>query len=167
MKHTISQIRNKWLSILAFIVFFSAAPILIEYYYLQYSSPEAWFEYTVITVEPPIIEENTKHINVLSFAVIKRPVKMLWTDRLFCSKKSGDEFVSSFDSSAEFTKPTILPRVYTNLETGVDELIPWRYPVNTTLDAGDVCHLESTITAELKYAITKKAQVRSNDFVVQ
>lgn len=158
--------KQKWTVILGFMLFFSMAPMALEYWYLKSTTTEYWFHYDAIQVNDEVVFDD-QTIEVLSFAEIKRPVLIQWNDQLFCNHGSGYQFTASNESSNYYTKPIILPRVDVNVETQVETLVPWRFDTKNTLREGDKCYITSTITAKLAYGIERQQVIKSNDFVVK
>lgn len=167
MQTTLEQLKSKWVQILVFIVAFSAIPIIVEHYYLESTSAEHWFVYDSIQVKNEVSFTDDS-IDVISFAEIKRPVRIEWLDTLYCDSGNGFEFVLSNESGKYYDTRAFLPRVDINPETGERTLIPWRFDVDDRLESGDECHLVSTITAVMPNGIENKSQtVMSNNFTIK
>lgn len=156
------NILRKVVHILLFTSVFALVPQTIEYYYLKATSAGYWFEYSAIEVRETV-NFSDNHLDVLSFAVIKRPVMIEWNDVLFCDQS----FTDSQNDRRYFTEKTVLPRVDKDLATGNDRLVPWRFTIEGNVRSGDVCYINSTITAKLRFGIEKVASIKSNEFVVQ
>lgn len=161
------KIKDRWLPIGMFMVIFSLLPIGLEYYFIKFTSAEHWFEYQELFVDDLGVTAGDQVILVLSYAVVKRPVELQWNDVLYCKGSNGWEFAGSNQTSNYYAAPAILPRVYVNPTTGVESEVPWRFILPGSLETGQKCYLESTITANLPYGFERTAQIRSNEFVVQ
>ena len=167
METTIKNFKNKWVQIIVFVIAFSATPIIIEHYYLESLPAEHWFVYDSIQVNNEVSFEDST-IDVISFAEIKRPVRIEWIDTLYCNKGGGFEFVLTNESGKFYEKPTILPRVDINPDTEKRTLIPWRFDTDEQLEKGELCHIVSTISAIMPSGIEDKTQtVQSNDFIIK
>lgn len=167
MKTIYTELKKKWAVILTFMLLFSMTPLVIEYWYLQSTSTEDWFEYSAIQVEEEV-EFDDRTIEVLSFAEIKRPVLISWYDVLYCKheKGGGYQFTASNESSRYYVKPVILPRV--DLAIPEEEiLVPWRFDTKDTLEKGDKCYIQSTISANLGFNIKRQQEIKSNTFTVK
>lgn len=160
------HIVRKVIHILMFMSVFALAPQAIEYYFLQSMPASYWVEYSAIEVRDKV-NFNDNHLDVLSFAVIKRPVLIEWSDVLFCDNGKGAAFTDSQSDSRYFTERTVLPRVDKDLFTGQDRFVPWRFQIDSNIQAEEYCFIQSSIKAKLRFDIEKVVGIKSNTFVVQ
>lgn len=165
MKKVLTQMKDRWVRILLFVIAFSFIPMSLEYWFNTVMHMDYWVEYEGIVVVEPV-RESDDVIFVLSFAEIKRETRIEWTDVLYCNRGNGFEFVTSQSDSRVFTNQVNLPRKDISPE-GVETPIPWRFHSGNVLHLGDLCRIQSTITANLPLGVEKNTTVTSPDFTIQ
>lgn len=140
----------------------------IEWFVLQNSTQESWYEYEKVIVSEPSLDTSDGLLKFISFSEIKKPVLMDWTDVLYCDSGEGFEFVTSNNTGKFYEKPEISPRIEIDPETGQEKLVPWRFPLNgNVLQSGEECYLESTIKAVLRFDIKKPDTIISPTFTIK
>ena len=152
--------KDRVVRIMMFAIFFMALPLFLEWVFVKAMPVDYWVEYEELVVLPGV-QADDSFIEVYSFAEVKRPVFVEWSDKLFCTDGQGLEFVVSNESSAQYTEAVSLPRSAINETTEQVQDIPWRFRTKGALESGDECEIISTVTVN-----GKSKDVESNLFYI-
>lgn len=151
-------------------VLFAFIPMAIEATVLSLSEAEDWFHYDKIVLSDQSRKEfaenpNTQVLKFYSFAEIKKPVRLVWDDVLYCNFGKGFEFITSNQTSNYYSEPTTSPRLGIDEATGEEVYLPWHFPLNGNfLPSGTPCFIDSTATAELRFDIDRPNDITSEVF---
>lgn len=165
LKQTIKKRKYKIFNALIFAAVFSVFPMTIEYIYISILPTSYWFDYDKIIPVSPEFEVG-EHPKFVSYAIIKRPVKIQWVDVMRCSLNNHDYFYRSYKTDAFIRNPVIFPRVIFDEDSGKDITSTWEYGYPVPNKVGTTCFIESNITAELPFGIKKTQHIKSDEFKV-
>lgn len=157
----------KWYRVIIFALLFMVVPLLLNYAAVHLSEREDFFEYQRTEVPAGTVDEGDSIIRVFSYAEIYKDVPLRFQDILRC--RDADSTTFEFTDSNETTaiaKAGKLPKIEFN-DRGEEVAVAWRFTVDANLKKGDVCRLDSKITAILGYGVEHTQEVTSNTFVIQ
>jgi len=155
----------KWVRVAFFAVLFMLIPQFLDWAYVKIMPQTHWVEYEALLIEDDV-DANDTFIEVFSLAEIKRQVHVKWNDVLYCNKGTGFEFITSIQTEKTYNKPQVLPRsTVIDDEQVVD--IPWRFPTEGKLVAGEKCYIEANVVAVVQGNQKEGQTVISNTFTVK